>query len=160
MEKTSKKSVQNRDLYSQLRKEERRLMQYILSPLELAAMRHDYQPFSYKIEGRFVYFSGYACKKLAESSKERISLVRNRISIENESAGVPRKLRELFEDPREVLSLPAYLRNRLCDLDCYCMLRIMVLGRAYFSGRKEFGPKSMKTLDDLFARHKCQHLFQ
>lgn len=160
MKKFSQKLVPERNIYSQLNKGERRLMQHILSPLELAAMRHHYQPFSYKIEGRFVYFSEPVCKSLAEGTKERISLVRNRLNVETKSAGVPRKLREVFEDPREILSLTPSLRNRLCKLDCFSMLKIMLLGRAYFKDKKEFGPKSMKVMDDLFAKYKCQHLFR
>lgn len=160
MEKNSKKATSGENLYSQLSKEERRMMQVILSPLEIMAMRHHYKPFHYKFEGKFIYFSGNACSQLAEATKHRVSFMRNRLNIETKSVNVPRRLRETFEDPRIILSLPPFARNRLCHLECYSMLRIMLLGRKYFEKRKEFGPKSMKVLDELFAKHKCAHLFR
>lgn len=143
-----------------LSKEEELCLKHNISPLQLAALQHNFQPFSYKIEHAFVYISGYACKQLLADVKHNLSFLSNQLQKENACKDVPQNLREVFEDPRQILSLPAYVRNRLCELECYSMLRIMVLGRSYFEARREFGAKSMKIIADLFAKHKCGHLFQ
>lgn len=141
-------------------KKSQQSLKHILSPLESAALRHNYQPFSYKFEGAFIYISGFACKQLLDFSKIKISFLSNRIDLEIKSRKIPHKLREVFENPAEILSLPAYTRNRLCDLQCYSMFKVMVFGRQYFLDRKEFGKQSIKTLDDLFAKHGCGNLFK
>lgn len=137
-----------------------RCLKYILSPLEQAALRHNYQPFNYKFEGGFIYISGFACKQLLDITKTQVSFFTSRMERENKSKDIPRKLREVFEDPAEILSLPAYTRNHLCRLECYSMFKIMLLGRQYFLDRKEFGKKSMQIVNDLFAKHGCSKLFQ
>jgi|GEM_PF-6760859 len=157
--KTLTKS-KNDNFYSEISKKDRQHLKPILSPLELAALRHNYKPFNYKIEGVFVYISGFACRQLMDFTKTQVTFFTNRMERENKSKDVPRKLREVFEDPSEILSLPVYTRNHLCRLQCYSMFKIMVLGRQYFSDRKEFGKQSMKTIDSLFEKHKCKHLFQ
>lgn len=159
--KTAFKNLsRDKSFYSQISQEERQLVKHVLSPLELSALRHNYQPFNYRCEGSFIYISGQACKQLLTKAKTQLSFFTNRLQIERESKNIPRRLREVFEDPREILSLPTYTRNHLCRLECYTMLRIMILGRNYFLDRKEFGKKSMQTVDNLFAKYNCGHLFK
>lgn len=159
MKTASKKLRTDKSFYSKVSQQERSLIKHVLSPLELSALRHNYQPFNYKCHGSFIYISGPACKQLLGLAKTQLSFFTNRLQIERESKGVPRRLREVFEDPAEILSLPAYVRNNLCRLKCYSMLRMMILGRKYFLERKEFGKKSIQTMDDLFSRHRCSRLF-
>lgn len=159
MKTVSKKLRRGKSFYSQISPQERSLIKHVLSPLELSALRHNYQPFNYKCEGNFIYLSGPACRQLLTRAKAQLSFFTNRLQVERESKGVPRKLREVFEDPAEILSLPAYMRNCLCRLECYTMFKVMILGRQYFLNRKEFGKKSMQVLDGLFERHGCSKLF-
>jgi hypothetical protein len=147
------------NFYSEISRKDRQYLKHILSPLELAALRHSYKPFNYKIESVFVYISGFACRQLLDFTKTQVTFFTNRMERENKSKDIPRKLREVFEDPAEILSLPAYTRNHLCRLQCYSMFKIMILGRQYFLERKEFGKKSLQTIDDLFAKHGCGKLF-
>lgn len=160
MKTASKKFRKDKSFYSQISQQERYLIKHVLSPLELSALRHNYQSFNYRCQGSFIYISGPACKQLLARAKSQLSFFTNRLQIENESKSVPRRLREIFEDPAEVLSLPAYVRNNLCRLECYTMFRIMILGRKYFSDRKDFGKKSLETIDNLFLKHKCNNLFE
>lgn len=151
------------DLITDLQKDDKRTLHYLknlLSPLELSAMRHNYRPFNYKFEGKFVYISGGACKQLMENTKHQLSFFTNQVEKNNYWRKVPRNLREVFEHPGEVLSLPTFVRNRLCDLGCYTMLRIMILGKQYFLDRKEFGPKSLAAIEGLFEKHGCSELFR
>ena len=157
--KTLSKSKEDNS-YSEISKKERQYLKYILSPLELAALRHKYKPFNYKIEGVFIYISGFACRQLLEFTKTQVTFFSNRMERENKSKDIPRKLREVFEDPAEILSLPSYTRNHLCRLQCYSMFKIMILGKQYFLDRKEFGKKSLKTIEGLFAKHNVTKLFK
>lgn len=136
-----------------------RYLKQILSPLELSALRHNYQPFNYKFEGHFIYISGRACKQLLETTKTQLCFFTNQVEKQRHMRNVQRKHREVFEDPAQVLSLTPYLRNKLCSLQIYSLLRILILGRSYFENHKAFGPKSIKTLEDLFEKYGCGHLF-
>ncbi len=144
--------------YSELGATEKRLIAQIISPLEAAAA-HYQGPFFFFIDNQHVYFNAFASKELLNGLKERISIVRNRQVVETHAVGVPKEAREAFEDPREVMSLPDYLRNFLCEMDCHNMLRLKALGRLYFEKHTKLGPKSIQTLDELFTRHGCGHLF-
>lgn len=148
------------NFYQEISKRDKVHLKYILSPLELSALRHNFRSFNFRFEGMFIYFSSPACKQLMDFTKAKISFFTNRLDREKKSVSIPRKLRDTFEDPAEILSLPAYVRNNLCRQECYTMFQIMILGREYFLKRKEFGKKSIQTLDNLFASRKCSHLLQ
>jgi hypothetical protein len=150
---------QDSAFYSELGATEKRLIAQIISPLEAAAA-HYQGPFTFIIDNQPVYFNGFASKELLNGLKARQSLVRNRQVVETHCVGVPHAAKEAFEDPREVMSLPDYLRNLLCNMDCHNMLRIKALGRQYFEKHTKLGPKSIQTLTELFARHGCEHLFK
>lgn len=160
MKSKTAKQKQEPDFYRELGPKERQHLKYILSPLELSALRHNYKPFNFRFEGQFIFMSTFACKQLLELTRSQISFFTNRVQRESKSENIPRKLRDVFEDPAEILSLPAYTRNCLCRLGCFSMFKIMILGRQYFLNRKEFGKKSMQIIDDLFVKHGCSKLFQ
>lgn len=147
-------------LYTEFGKNEQDFLKQILSPLQISALRHNYRPFKYKFQGHFIYISGPACKQLMEFTKEQLRFFTNQVEKDKHYRKIPRKHREVFDDPSEILSLPAYTRNHLCRLQCYSMFKIMVLGRQYFLDKKEFGKKSLQTLDMLFKKHDCGHLFE
>lgn len=148
------------NFYQELSKRDKVHLKYILSPLELAALRHNFLPFNFRFEGKFIYFSSPACKQLMDFTRSKIGFVINRIERERKSVGIPLKLRNTFEDPAEILGLPDYTRKHLCRIECYTMFGIMVLGREYFLNRKEFGKQSIKVIDDLFIKYRCGHLFK
>jgi len=148
------------NFYSEISKKDRQYLKHILSPLEFAALRNSYKPFNYKIEDVFVYISGFACRQLLDFTKTQVTFFTNQMERENKSKDIPPKLREPFEDPAEILSLPPYTRNHLCRLECYSMFKIMILGRQYFLDHKAFGKKSIQIIDGLFEKHGCSKLFQ
>ena len=147
-------------LYAEFGKKEQDFLKQILSPLQISALRHNYRPFNYKFQGHFIYISAPACKQLMEFTKEQLRFFTSQVEKDKHYRKIPRRYREVFEDPSEILSLPTYTRKQLCKLQCYSILKIMVLGRQYFLDRKEFGKKSLQTLDKLFKKHNCGHLFE
>ena len=68
-------------------------------------------------------------------------------------------LREVMDDPQEVLSLNPRLRNNLLRLDCYTLFGISKKGRRYFTREQKFTKNNMAALDALFAANNCSHLF-
>lgn len=136
------------------------ILKHLLSPLEQAAMRHAYRPFIYNINGARVYISRSVCKHLLHLSNQKADLMWHAMQTQKEAKGIPNKLREVFDDPQIVFALNPRLRNRLCRLECYNLFAIMQKGRSYFVNEQGFSRNAMKTLDALFEKYNCKHLFK
>jgi hypothetical protein len=101
------------------------ILKHILSPLEQAAMRHSYQPFNYNLDGTPIYISSGICKRLVNITTKKTELMSHAIRKESLAKDIPHKLREVFDDPRIILSLHPRLRNRLCSLQCYTLFAVI-----------------------------------
>ncbi len=137
----------------------KKLLAPILSPMENAVLRHVGKPFTFTFEGASVYISGRNCKKLLHTITYKAGLFNAMLAQERDRKDIPYKLREVLDDPAVILSLHPILRNRLSRLECYTMFALVSKGRDYFIKEKNFGKPAMKTLDELFAKHKAGHLF-
>lgn len=138
----------------------RKILQHVLSPLETAAFQHIYKPFNYEIEkGKTIYITHYTCKQLLLNTQHKLDLLLNSTTKSIYFNRVPVKHRKAFDDVKIILSLYPILRNKLCRLGCYTLLCIMKRGRKYFEKEQGFGNGEMKTLDGLFAKYNCSHLF-
>lgn len=135
-------------------------LQHLLSPLEQAALRHHYRPFTYYVNGAGVYISGALCQRLAKLVTQKQELLSHAIQKESLSKNIPYSLRETFDDPRIILSLAPRLRNKLCRLECYTLFAILQKGRGYFANQQQFSAGAMQVLDGLFAHYKCARLFK
>lgn len=141
-------------------KRSKETLKHFLSPLEQAALRHAYRPFTYTINGSRVYISRSMCKHLLHLSTQKAELVYHAIQTQKDAEGIPTKLREVFDDLHIVFSLPPKLRNHLCRLECYTLFAIMQKGRSYFANEQGFSRNAMKTLDALFEKYNCKKLFK
>lgn len=135
------------------------LLRHILSPLERAALRHRFRPFRYNLNGLKIYISGAHGRKLLYDIMHKIEHLTLIVTTEQDSIQIPFRLREAFHDPRIVLAVNPYVRNRLCSLGCYTLATIMHRGKSYFI-KKGFGKGAMQTLEALFAKHKAANLFK
>lgn len=135
------------------------LLHHLLSPIEKAAFRRGFRPFRYNLNGVKIYINRFQCRQLLFIIKDKLELVTFIVRKERDSANIPLHLREVFDDPAEILGLPAQTRNRLCAIECYTMYATMQLGRDFFKTWPGFGRKSLAALDMLFAKHDCTHLF-
>lgn len=135
------------------------LLTPVLSPLEQMALNKKWQPFIYKIKEHEIYISGFDCKQLLITTTKKLQLLTAAVTKNRLAEGIPLKQREAFDDPKMVLSLHPLLRNRLCKLECYNLFTIMQRGRSYFVEEQNFSKQNMKTLDALFAKYNCGHLF-
>ena len=140
-------------------KRSKAILKHILSSLEQTAMRHSYQPFTFNLDGVRVYISSNTCRHLITITTQKAELLLHAIQTEKLAQGIPHKLREVFSDPKLILSFPPRLRNRLCRLQCYTLFAIMQKGRSYFADEQKFSKKAMQTLDGLFKEHGCSNLF-
>lgn len=131
----------------------------VLSPLEKAVLTSASQPFNYRFNGITVYISMQACKQLLTAVVEKLRLLNFLIQRDKIRPHIPFELREVIDDPREILSLSPRLRNKLCELECYTLFAISKKGRRYFVVKQKFSKPAMQTLDALFAKHKCANLF-
>jgi len=134
-------------------------LKHILSPLEQAALQHQYKPFVYNYEGISIYISRRSCKQFMDYATDKITFLTSLIELERLSVEIPIKHREAFYDPRLILALPPRLRNRLVKLGCYNMFFIMQKGKSYFQDEQGFSSITIQRLDALFSKYKCSHLF-
>lgn len=152
--------IEKADLASLKTAQSRKILKHVLSPLEEAAFKNAYQPFTYTLEkGISVYVTHYTCKHILNKTREKLDLLLNCTNKMVYFKDIPSKYWETFDDPRIVLSLPPVLRNRLCKLECYTLLTIVRRGRKYFL-EQGFSPATLKTLDKVFAKYKSEKLFQ
>lgn len=136
----------------------RSYLKHVLSPLENAVILHKFQPFRYRFGSIFIYVSNRACNQIIFGILPKIRLINHLIEKDKKSKGIPFKLRETFDNPSIILSLHPILRNKLCRLELYSMFAIMQKGKAYLTAKK-FSEANLQTLDALFAKYKCSHLF-
>jgi hypothetical protein len=73
--------------------------------VEAAALRHNYQPFKFNMNGVSVYISGAACKRIVGLTTQKVEMLHWAITKDKLAKGIRFKLREVFDDPRIVLSL-------------------------------------------------------
>lgn len=137
-----------------------KLLRHVLSPLEKAALRRGFQPFRYNLDGVKLCINHYQCRQLLFTIKDKLAFINFIVKKERNSLHIPLRLREVFDDPAEVLGLPAQVRNRLCAIECYSMYSVMQLGRKFFVKWPGFGKRSLTVLDALFSKHNAQHLFK
>lgn len=136
------------------------LLRHVLSPLERAALRHRFRLFRYNLNGLKIYISGAHSRKLLYDIMHKIEHLTLIVTTEQDSIQIPfRLLREAFHDPRIVLAVNPYVRNRLCRLGCCTLATIMQRGKAYFI-KKGLGKRAMQTLEALFTKHKAANLFK
>ncbi len=150
--------LEKEDLASLKTAQARKLLKHVLSPLEEAAFKKSYQPFTYTIEkGVSIYVTHFTCRQLLSKTKEKLDLMLNCSDKMLYFKNIPVKHRDAFDDPRIILSLPPILRNRLCRFDCYTLISILKQGRQFFVDN--LGAGQVKQIDALFAKYNCSNLF-
>lgn len=135
------------------------ILYHVLSPLEKAALQRSFKPFRYNLNGVRVYINSYNSRRLLYNIKDKLDQLIFVTEKERKSQNIPLYLREVFDDPAQILGLPAQVRNRLCAIECYSMYAVMQRGRKFFIEWAGFGTRSLATLDALFTKHNCTQLF-
>src|SRR4051812_9762092 len=96
----------------------------VLSPLEKAVFNHAGQPFNFSYNGISIYISLHACKQLLVAVIDKLRLLNLLLKNDKARIHIAFKVREVVDDPREILALNPLLRNRLCALECYTLFAI------------------------------------
>lgn len=150
--------LEKADLASLRTAQSRKILKHVLSPLEQVAFKNGFQPFTYTVEKDVsIYVSHFTCRQLLSKTKEKLDLMLNCSDKMHYFKDIPVKHRDVFDDPRIILSLPPVLRNRLCRLDCYTLISILKHGRKYFIENLRVG--EVKHIDALFKKYNCSTLF-
>lgn len=150
--------IEKEDLASVKAAQSRKILKHVLSPLEEAAFKNGFQPFTYNVEkGVSIYVTHFTCRQLLSKTKEKLDLMLNCTDKMHYFKDIPVKYRDDFDDPRIILSLHPTLRNRLCRLECYTLISILKHGRKYFAENLRAG--EVKHIDALFKKYKCNNLF-
>lgn len=85
------------------------LLKYILSPVEKAALRRSFRPFQFNLNGKKIYISDLNNRRLLFIITDKLNLLTFIVKEEQKSTGIPLFLREVLEDPAEILGLPPKL---------------------------------------------------
>ncbi len=157
--KTKVKQLRKADTAAFTSAANRQLMAAILSPLEAEVMKRGAHPFTFHYNQIPVYISGAACGQIIRNINYKMQVMNRLLEEEHRFGDLPARQREQLDDTTIVLSLHPVLRNRLCKAECYTLSRIIAKGRAYFANELGLSKTTMKTLDALFAKHNCLHLF-
>jgi hypothetical protein len=159
MKKTVKHSAN--DILRGYNKQSRAILKHLLSPLELQAFKHRYNPFPYNMEGAPVFITAATCKQLLIVTRNKINFFSDLLQQKSGDQQTSISLPKLLDDPKVILSLPPHLRNILVGrLDCHNLFDVVQIGRKQISQTRGLGKGGLKTLDNLFTAYNCGHLFR
>ena len=141
-------------------KQSKATLKHILSPLELEALKCRYKAFQYNLEGTSFPITAETCKQLLIFTRSKINFFSDLMQQKNFNQKTLLSIPKLLDDPKVILSLPPHLRNILIGrLDCYNLFDVLLVGRKQLSQTRRLGKKGLKTLDNLFKKYNCEHLF-
>lgn len=138
----------------------RRILKHILSPLELAALRHDYKSFVYPYNGIDVTIGSEENKALLCFSCDKIKFFTRVVT--KVRAGQAHKLprhKKFLSSNIMAHHLPVYLVNRLRGQGCETIFHIAKRGRKRISQMRGIGKAALNELDKLFTKNGCPNLF-
>jgi hypothetical protein len=156
-----KKTVKQDDiLIGYHNQQSRAILKHLLSPLELQALKHRYKAFPYTMEGASVLITVATCKQLLIVTRNKLNFFSDFLQQQSADQKTLIFLPKLLDDPRVILSLPPHLRNILVGrLDCHNLFDVMQIGRKQLAQTRGLGKGGLKTLDNLFKKYNCGHLF-
>ena len=81
------------------------LLKYVLSPVEEAALQCSFESFQFNLNGTEIYVSAQNSRRLLFLINYKLDLLTFLEIKEQKSGNIPLNLREVFDDPAEILSL-------------------------------------------------------
>lgn len=143
-----------------LRNDKHQLLAHLLSPIERAAITHNYSSFGYSINNTNIQISHQACKQLRQITIVKIGLF---TKLLNDSAlylvGDDARIQLFLDTPIEYHHFPTHLFHALKQNDCHTMRHVITLGRSRIARSRNIGKVAMQLLHQLLQKHKCEFLF-
>lgn len=133
---------------------------HFLSPLELAAYKHQFQPFKYNMDGLMLEIEPHVCRELYWQSKRHATFLRGLLQkskqkILKQDAEVWRFLHK----PLKQHNLPTRIYHILKGNNCYNMAEVAQKGEHGLKRMRGIGKTHIITIMNLFIDNGCGELF-
>ena len=137
------------------------LLLHFLSPLELAAYRHQFKKFIYQLDGLPLEIDARMCRQLFFQARHHANecrdlLLASRMKLLKQS---DEKIRQFLTRPLKHQGLPAPLCHLLTENSCYTMADVAAKGVRGLSGMHGMGKARVTQVMNLFMENNCGSLF-
>lgn len=148
------------DVYANKEELQTKLLQHLMSPMEMAAADANVEAFVYEMDGIRIWVSEKIATELAKMSYEKIKI--NELLTQKliESLGdITSEFAAFLNSPIADHQLSTRVRHALKGNDCEIMLDVAKLGRRGVSRIRNLGQNSVTQIRSVFIKNGCIELF-
>ena len=136
------------------------ILLHFLSPLELAAYKHQFQPFKYNLDGITLEIEVHTSKQLYWHSKRRIISLRDLLQKSKQKVLKQNtELRHFLHKPLKQHNLPTRIYHLLKGNGCYNMIDVSAKGEHGLKRMRGMGKIQVTYIMNLFIDNGCGDLF-
>ncbi len=133
---------------------------HFLSPLELAAYKHQFRPFKYNLDGLTLEIEVHASKQLYWHSKRRITSLRDLFQKSKQKIlKQDPEIWRFLHKPIKNHKLPTRIYHILKGNNCYNMAEVAQKGESGLKRMRGMGKTHITTIMNLFIDNGCASLF-
>lgn len=133
---------------------------HFLSPLELAAYKHQFRPFKYNLDGLTLEIEVHASKQLYWHSKRRITSLRDLLQKSKQKIlKQDPEIWRFLHKPIKNHKLPTRIYHILKGNNCYNMAEVAQKGESGLKRMRGMGKTHITTIMNLFIDNGCASLF-
>jgi DNA-directed RNA polymerase alpha subunit len=135
-------------------------LKHYLSPLELAAYKHSFQSFTYRIEGETLHIEAHVAKEIYFNSKKHVGILRSILQrCRQKELKQNIKTKRFLNAPLKDHGLPTRIYHVLRQNDCENMADVANRGEYGLKRMRGMGKESINYLIKLFIDNGCGNLF-
>jgi hypothetical protein len=136
------------------------LLLHFLSPLELAAYKHQFQAFRYNLDGVILDIGPHMSKELYWQSKRRATALRQLLQKSKQKIlKQDPELKRFLHKPLKHHNLPTRIYHILKGNGCDNMSEVAQKGEAGLKSMRGMGKNQMAHIMNLFINNGCGDLF-
>lgn len=133
---------------------------HFLSPLELAAYKHQFRPFKYNLDGVILEIEVHTSKQLYWHSKRHIITLRDLLQKSKQKIlKHDPELKRFLHKPLKHHNLPTRIHHILKGNNCYNMAEVAQKGEARLKRMRGMGKIQIAHIMKLFIDNGCGDLF-
>lgn len=136
------------------------LLLHFLSPVELAAYKHQFQAFKYNLDGLTLEIEVYTSKQLYWHSKRRLNALRDLLQKSKQKIlKQDPELKRFLHKPLKHQNLPTRIYHILKSNGCYNLSEVAQKGEAGLKRMRGMGKIQIAHIMNLFIDNGCGDLF-
>lgn len=136
------------------------VLHHFLSPLELAAYKHQFQAFTYQLDDLNLEIEAQTGKQLYWQSKRHVNTLRN--LLQNSKQKLLKQdpaIKHFLHKPLQHHKLPTRIYHILKGNNCYNMADVAQKGEYGLKRMRGIGKTHITTIVNLFIDNGCGELF-